>query len=126
MVVPCAKPGRCVAVLLQLCIKNLVTGRVHLAQVAIAVMICLSVLPLLRQAAGVLLLQPQASQRAAFDGCLFRVRCLEGVAAISSTSFIQVRSLEQDLQGRGLPHGQLRLGKRAAAQQTTHMYCVSA
>ena len=54
-------------------------------------MICVSVLPLLRQAAGVLLLQPQAGQRVAFDGCLSRVRCLEGVAAISSTSFIQVR-----------------------------------
>ena len=60
-------------------------------QVAIAVMICVSVLPLLRQAAGVLLLQPQAGQRAAFEGCLSRVRCVDGVAAIDSTSFIQVR-----------------------------------
>ena len=54
-------------------------------------MICVSVLPLLRQAAAVLLLQPQASQRAAFEGCLSRVRCVDGVAAIDSTSFIQVR-----------------------------------
>ena len=41
-------------------------------------MICVSVLPLLRQAAGVLLLQPQAGQRVAFDGCLSRVRCPGG------------------------------------------------
>ena len=80
-----------IAVPLQLCTNHVLTGTGHFAQVAIAVMICLSVLPLLRQAAGVLLLQPQAGQRAAFDGCLSRVRCLEGVAEISSTSFIQVR-----------------------------------
>ncbi len=81
--------------------QHLLTGRLHLAQVAIAVMICLSVLPLLRQAAGVLLLQPQAGHRAAFDGCLTRVRGLEGVAVISSTSFIQVRWFSASLAPAG-------------------------
>ena len=55
-------------------------------------MIVVSVLPLLRQAAAVLLLQPERTQRAAFDGCLARVRCMDGVTAIASTSFIQVRN----------------------------------
>ncbi len=62
------------------------------AQVAIAVMIGVSVLPLLCQASAVLLLQPERTRRAAFDGCLARVQCMDGVTAIASTSFIQVRS----------------------------------
>ena len=63
-----------------------------LAQVAIAVMIVASVLPLLCQASAVLLLQPERTGRAAFDGCLSTVKCMDGVTAIASTSFIQVYS----------------------------------
>lgn len=42
------------------------------------------------QAAAVLLMRPPRSQRAAFDGCLERVRHVPGVTAVSSTSFYQV------------------------------------
>ena len=63
------------------------------ASVAIAVMIAVSVAPLTKQAAAVLLMQPNRGAHAAFEGCLERVSKMDGVSAVTSTSFYQV-SLE--------------------------------
>ena len=60
------------------------------ASVTIALMIAISVAPLTRQAAAVLLMQPSRSVRAAFEGCLERVRKMDGVSAVASTALYQV------------------------------------